>query len=123
LGGAGGGRDKWKRPAMGAIAARYCDEIILTNEDPYNEDPLEILDEIASGIREADPEKAKRVYHIIDRKEAARKAFALAQPGDVIIGTGKGSEDWIHAAGGAKMPWNERKLFEEIMREKSNKAL
>jgi UDP-N-acetylmuramoyl-L-alanyl-D-glutamate--2,6-diaminopimelate ligase len=122
LGGAGGGRDKWKRPAMGAIAARYCDEIILTNEDPYDEDPLEILDEIARGIAEADPEKAKRVYNIIDRKEAARKAFALAQPGDMIIGTGKGSEDWIHIAGGAKVPWNERKLFEEMMQEKVKKT-
>ncbi|MDR3582111.1 MAG: UDP-N-acetylmuramyl-tripeptide synthetase [Candidatus Pacebacteria bacterium] len=118
LGGAGGGRDKWKRPAMGAIAARYCDEIILTDEDPYNENPSGILDEIAGGIREADPEKAKRVHNILDRKKAIYKAFELARPGDVVIGTGKGSEEWIHVAGGKKVPWSERGLFEEALRER-----
>jgi UDP-N-acetylmuramoyl-L-alanyl-D-glutamate--2,6-diaminopimelate ligase len=118
LGGAGGGRDKWKRPAMGAIATRYCDEIILTNEDPYNEDPWEILNEIERGIHEADREKAKQVYKILDRKEAARKAFELARPGDVIIGTGKGSEEWIHVGSGKKIPWSERQVFEGALEEK-----
>lgn len=122
LGGAGGGRDKWKRPAMGAIAARYCDEIILTDEDPYDEDPEGILDAIARGIYEMNPQKADRAYKIIDRKEAIHKAFELARPGDVIIGTGKGSEEWIHLAGGKKVSWNERKMFEEAMREKVKKA-
>jgi len=122
LGGAGGGRDKWKRPAMGAIAARYCDEIVLTDEDPYDENPLAILDEIDRRIREADPEKAKRVYKIIDRKEAVQKAFELARPGDVVIGTGKGSEEWIHVAEGKKVPWNERELFETMIREKAKRA-
>src|SRR5262249_12723890 len=54
LGAAGGGRDRWKRPAMGKIAVKYCDEIILTDEDPYDEDPREIVREIEAGIREAD---------------------------------------------------------------------
>ena len=117
LGGAGGGRDKWKRPAMGAIAAHYCDEIILTNEDPYNEDPWEILNEIERGIREADQEKAKRVYKILDRKDAVRKAFELARPGDIIIGTGKGSEEWIHGEGGKKVSWNEKRVFEDALKE------
>jgi UDP-N-acetylmuramoyl-L-alanyl-D-glutamate--2,6-diaminopimelate ligase len=117
LGGAGGGRDKWKRPAMGAIAVKYCDEIILTNEDPYNEDPWEILNEIERGIREADSEKATRIYKILDRKEAIKKAFEIAKVGDVIIGTGKGSEEWIRVEGGKKVPWNERAFFEEALQE------
>jgi UDP-N-acetylmuramoyl-L-alanyl-D-glutamate--2,6-diaminopimelate ligase len=119
LGGAGGGRDKWKRPAMGAIAARYCDEIILTDEDSYNENPAEILNEIERGVQKEDPEKAKHIYKILDRKEAARKAFEIARPGDVIIGTGKGSEEWIHIENGKKIPWNERQVFEDALKEKA----
>ena len=50
LGNTGGGRDTWKRPQMGAIAEQYCDEIILTNEDPYDEDPRKIVEEMAAGM-------------------------------------------------------------------------
>jgi UDP-N-acetylmuramoyl-L-alanyl-D-glutamate--2,6-diaminopimelate ligase len=118
LGAAGGGRDKWKRPAMGAVAAKYCDEIVLTDEDPYNEDPAEILGQIKEGIiKENFPSAA--LYEILDRKTALAKAIALARPGagDVIIGTGKGSEEWIHLAGGKKIPWNERAAFESAIAE------
>lgn len=114
LGAAGGGRDRWKRPEMGRIAAEYCDEIILTDEDPYDEDPKEIVREIRSGILGGDPDIAN-VYEVLDRREAIQKAVDLAQPGDVVISTGKGSEDWIHIAQGKKTPWNERKAFEEAL--------
>lgn len=117
LGAAGGGRDKWKRPQFGKIAAEYCDEIILTDEDPYDEDPTVVVKEIRSGILGGDPELAN-VHEVLDRREAIKKAVALARPGDVIIGTGKGSEDWIHVAHGKKVPWNERRVFEEALREK-----
>lgn len=116
LGACGGGRDKWKRSAMGAVAARWCDEIVLTNEDPYDEDPEEILNEIEKGIHESD--KTPHVVRIMDRTEAIRRAFAQATAGDVIIGTGKGSEEWIHVANGKKVPWNERAKFEEAMQVK-----
>jgi len=117
LGAAGGGRDKWKRSAMGAIAARYCDEIILTDEDSYDEDPLVIVAEIKKGILEEHYPIAA-LHEIMDRKAAIEKAVALARPGagDVIIGTGKGSEEWIHQSRGAKIPWNERAVFEEALR-------
>ena len=55
LGSAGGGRDKWKRPILGQIAEKYGDEIIVTNEDPYNEDPEQIIDQIISGIKNKNP--------------------------------------------------------------------
>jgi UDP-N-acetylmuramoyl-L-alanyl-D-glutamate--2,6-diaminopimelate ligase len=113
LGAAGGGRDKWKRPAMGAVAAKYCDEIVLTDEDPYDENPAKILAQIKEGIiKENFP--AAALHEILDRKAALAKAIVLARPGagDVIIGTGKGSEEWIHLAGGKKIPWNEREMFE-----------
>ncbi len=117
LGAAGGGRDKWKRPAMGTIAARHCDEIVLTDEDPYDEDQKEILAEIKKGIDEAGF-PADRVYEIADRKEAIRRAVGLLREGDVAIGTGKGSEGWIRLADGKKIPWNEKKEFEEALAEK-----
>lgn len=106
LGSAGGGRDKWKRPKMGEIAAKYCDEIILTNEDPYDEEPLEILRQIEAGIIN------KKIYKILDRREAIKKALSLAQKGDIIIITGKGCEPWLHLEKGKKIPWDEKKIVE-----------
>jgi UDP-N-acetylmuramoyl-L-alanyl-D-glutamate--2,6-diaminopimelate ligase len=120
LGGAGGGRDKWKRPEMGKIAAHYCDEVILNNEDPYDEDPEEILREIEAGIVQV-PYPRANVLKILDRREAIKKAVEMAKEGDVVIGTGKGSEDWIHLAKGKKMPWNEKEEFEQALRAKKNK--
>jgi UDP-N-acetylmuramoyl-L-alanyl-D-glutamate--2,6-diaminopimelate ligase len=117
LGAAGGGRDTWKRPAFGTIAADHCDEVILTNEDPYDEDPQAIIDEIETGIPQPLRE-GQHVYKILDRVEAIGKAVALARPGDVVIGTGKGSEDWIHTADGRKIPWNERTVFEAALNKK-----
>lgn len=116
LGSAGGGRDKWKRPAMGLIASHYCREIILTNEDPYDENPVQILAEIKSGIAN----RQLPVYEILDRKEAIKRAISLAQPGDAVIITGKGSEPWLHLAKGKKIPWNERKTVEELLGIRSN---
>lgn len=114
LGAAGGGRDTWKRPSFGAIAADHCDEIILTDEDPYDEDPQGIVDEIESGIP-TPLREGQHVHKIMDRVEAIHEAVSLANEGDVVIGTGKGSEDWIHAARGRKIPWNERAVFEAAL--------
>jgi UDP-N-acetylmuramoyl-L-alanyl-D-glutamate--2,6-diaminopimelate ligase len=113
LGAAGGGRDRWKRPKMGAVAAKHCKEIILTNEDPFDEPPAQILEDIEKGIfgaaREVQYEK------ILDRREAIAKAMAIAEPGDAVVLTGKGSEQYIRVAGGKKIPWNERAVVEEIL--------
>jgi UDP-N-acetylmuramoyl-L-alanyl-D-glutamate--2,6-diaminopimelate ligase len=117
LGATGGGRDRWKRPEMGKIAANHCDEIVLTNEDPYDENPADIIKEIRSGILGGDPDLAN-VHEVLDRREAIEKAVSLARPGDVVIGTGKGSEDWVHVAHGKKIPWNERRVFEEMLSKK-----
>jgi len=111
------GRDAWKRPEMGKIAAHYCDKIFLANEDPYNEDPEKILNEIEAGILGM-PYPRPEVVKIPDRHEAIRQAIHDMKDGDVVIGTGKGSEDWIHVANGEKIPWNERKEFEEALKAK-----
>ncbi len=112
FGSCGGGRDKWKRAKFGKIAAQYCDEIILTNEDPYDENPGQILSEIKSGIGGANPSLV--VYEILDRREAIKKALILAKPGDVVIITGKGGEPWMCVAGGRKIPWDDRKIVKEV---------
>jgi len=110
LGSAGGGRDKWKRPKMGEIADRYCSEIIVTNEDPYDEDPLKIIDEVASGVKN---NQAQDLYAILDRREAIKKALTLANPGDTVIITGKGSEPWMCLTRGKKIPWDDRRVVME----------
>lgn len=109
LGSAGGGRDKWKRPEMGKIAARHCDEIILTNEDPYDEDPKEIIKDIANGIN-------KNYEKILDRREAIRKALELAQTDDTVIITGKGAEPWIMGPNGTKIKWDDREVVREELK-------
>ena len=126
FGACGGGRDKWKRPILGKIASGYCDEIILTNEDPYDENPLQILSEIKSGVsRLRDPEGSSdprtgaesrdsfNMQEVLDRREAIKKALSLAREGDVVVVSGKGSEDVIAVAGGKKIPWDERRVIEE----------
>ena len=102
---------------MGKIAAHYCDEIILTNEDPYNEDPMKILDDIEAGIK-AVPYPRPEVLKILDRREAILKAVDMMQEGDIVIGTGKGSEEWMHVANGKKIPWSEREELEKALKEK-----
>jgi len=107
LGACGGGRDKWKRQVLGNLAAQYCDEIIVTNEDPYDENPMEIIAEVAKGTNG----KAKK---ILDRKEAIKKSLSVAQAGDVVIITGKGCEPWIIEKG-KKIPWDDREIVKEEM--------
>lgn len=106
LGAAGGGRDKWKRPVLGEIAAKYCQEIIVTDEDPYDENPEAIINQVAGGAGE----KARK---ILDRREAIRRALRLADEGDVVVITGKGCEPWICIADGKKTPWDDRRVVKE----------
>jgi len=110
LGACGGGRDKWKRPVLGGLAAKYCDEVIVTNEDPYDEDPWQIIEQVAAGAKG----KARK---ILDRREAIREALRLAKEGDLVVITGKGCEPSICLAGGKKIPWDDRIVVkEEIQR-------
>ena len=114
LGSAGGGRDKWKRPRMGSVASQYCAEIILTDEDPFDEDPGQILSEIKSGISNS-KFLISNVCEILDRKEAIKKAILSAKRGDVVIITGKGSEPYIRVRGGERIPWSDVGVVKEVL--------
>ncbi len=112
---AGGGRDKWKRPIMGRIAAEYCQKIILTNEDAYPEKPEDIIKSIKEGIKGKGTKKNEAVacYEIVNRREAIRKALILAQPNDTVLISGKGTEQWLYLSDGRKIPWDDRKVVLE----------
>lgn len=109
IGSAGGGRDKWKRKEMGAIAAKFCKHIIVTNEDPYDENPVSIIDEVAEGVQNAKGNPQK----IIDRKEAIKTALSLGHKNSTVIITGKGAEPWMVIAGGKKIPWDDRLIVKQ----------
>jgi len=115
FGATGGGRDKWKRPEYGRISERYCDEIILTNEDPYDESPEEILRQIETGFSSVESVKSK-VHKVLDRKEAIQKGISLAKEGDIVIITGKGSETTMMVAGGKKIPFDDRAVVREELK-------
>jgi UDP-N-acetylmuramoyl-L-alanyl-D-glutamate--2,6-diaminopimelate ligase len=114
LGSTGGGRDKWKRPEMGTVADKYCSRIILTNEDPYDEDPKTIINEVASGI------KTKKPEILLDRREAIKKAVSLAKSGDAVIITGKGTDPYIMEANGKKTPWDDARVVREEIKKIDN---
>lgn len=107
--GACGERDRGKRPIMGEIVSGYADIVILTNEDPYYEDPERIIDEIEQGVSK---KKDKDYFRIFDRREAIRKALGFAEIGDIVLITGKGAEETM-AIGDKRIPWNERRVIEE----------
>jgi UDP-N-acetylmuramoyl-L-alanyl-D-glutamate--2,6-diaminopimelate ligase len=108
LGSAGGGRDKSRRPILGRIAAENADYIVITNEDPYDEDPAAIINQVASGAEMAGKELNKNLFKILDRREAIKKALELAKAGDLVLFTGKGAEQAICVAEEKKIPWDER---------------
>lgn len=106
LGSTGGGRDRWKRPEMGRIADEACEKVILTNEDPYDEDPRAIVEEMARGMKRA-PDI------IMDRRAAVRAALAAARPGDAVLISGKGTDPFIMGPHGAKEPWSDVAVVRE----------
>ncbi|MFZ1735538.1 MAG: UDP-N-acetylmuramoyl-L-alanyl-D-glutamate--2,6-diaminopimelate ligase [Candidatus Moraniibacteriota bacterium] len=115
--GACGDRDRGKRPIMGEIVSSYADIVILTNEDPYTEDPKRIINEIQAGI--ANKTLEETLFIIMERQKAIAKAIELAMPGDVIAVTGKGAEETM-AIGSRRILWNDKRVIGEILREMSD---
>ncbi|MFH1662040.1 MAG: UDP-N-acetylmuramyl-tripeptide synthetase [Candidatus Falkowbacteria bacterium] len=115
LGSAGGGRDKARRPELGKIAGKNADFVIVTNEDPYDEDPMEIINQVAEGAEKQGKKEEKNLFKILDRKEAIKKALSLANEKDIVLITGKGSEQAICVRDGKKIAWDDRKIARELI--------
>ncbi len=107
LGNTGGGRDTWKRPGMAKIADTYCDSIILTTEDPYDENPLHIIEDMKPGFTKHTPKI------IVDRREAIHEAIKEARQGDVVFATGMGSQSYMCLSHGEKIPWDDAQVARE----------
>ena len=136
-----GERDRGKRPIMGRVVSKSADFVIITNEDPYGENPVEIINQVFSGVVGVEVKgelpnfqfpisnfqtisndkisndkkvEGKNAWRIFDRREAIKQALSLAKPGDMVIITGKGAEE-IMAVGKERIPWNDKKvILEEI---------
>lgn len=108
LGAEGGGRDPSKRAPMGELANKYADFAIVTNVDPYFDNPQKIADDIATKIN------PKKLFVILDREEAIKKALSLASKNDTILITGKGAETSI-TIDGKKYPWDDRKVVKKVL--------
>jgi len=113
FGSTGGHRDTAKRFEFGKISGRLADTIVITNDDVYDSDPEEIARNIEQGINETAPKKASEILTILDRRGAIRKALQLAQPGDVVVITGKGSEQFLVLPGNKRILWDEREVVRE----------
>lgn len=113
LGGTGGGRDRSKRPEMGKVAAKYCREIYLTNEDPYDEDPRQIVHDIEAGIKE----KGATSHIVMDRHLAIKEALKVAKPGEAVIITGKGTDPFIMGPKGTRTPWDDATVVRQCLAE------
>jgi UDP-N-acetylmuramoyl-L-alanyl-D-glutamate--2,6-diaminopimelate ligase len=114
--GATGDRDRGKRPIMGEIAAHLADRIVLTDEEPYNEDPAAIRQAVMDGIMQGGGEK--KVAEVADRREAIAKALTEARPRDTVAITGMGHEQFRIVAG-ERLPWSDTAVAREILTKKS----
>ena len=115
LGAEGGGRDSAKRPAMGEICAKGSDIIILSNVDPYEDDPIDIINDIKKGALKAGAKEGKSMFIVPDRREGIRKALQLAKKDDLVLITGKGAEQSI-VIDGKSSPWDDRKVVREELK-------
>ncbi|MBD3281132.1 UDP-N-acetylmuramyl-tripeptide synthetase [Candidatus Uhrbacteria bacterium] len=116
LGSCGGGRDAARRPILGRMAGQNADIAIITNEDPYDDDPMSIINQVADGAKQAGKVENQDLFLIQDRGEAVLKAVKLAQSGDLVLLTGKGAEQAICVENGKKIPWDERNAARQAIR-------
>ncbi len=117
-GATGGGRDKSRRRPIGRLVGKNADIFIITDEDPYDEDPQRIMEQVAAGAKEAGKQEGKDLMRIIDRGQAIYRAIEMARPGDLVLITGKGSEQAMCRAGGKMVKWDDRKIARQAIERK-----
>lgn len=109
--GCGGNRDAAKRPIMAQIAAKYSHKVILTSDNPRNEEPMDILNQMEAGLKVSDK---KKTLIIEDRKEAIKTACMLAKPADIILVAGKGHENYQEIKG-TKYPFDDKEIVRSLL--------
>lgn len=114
LGAEGGGRDKSKRKAMGEVVAKKADIVIVTDVDPYDDDPVEICEDIAKIVEAGGKQRNVNLFVIGDRRAGIAKALSFAGTGDVVLVTGKGAEQSMVVKGGS-IAWDDRTVAREEM--------
>jgi len=110
--GCGGNRDKTKRPLMASIACKLSNKVVLTSDNPRDEDPLQIIQEMQTGIM---PAEARKTLVIADREEAIKTACMMAKEKDIVLVAGKGHEDYQEIRG-VKYPFDDRKVVERMLK-------
>ncbi|MBS3903470.1 MAG: UDP-N-acetylmuramyl-tripeptide synthetase [Anaplasmataceae bacterium] len=116
LGATGGGRDVSRRKVLGEMAGTHAQYVITTNEDPYDDDPYEIMDEVASGAVVAGKILDKNLFKILDRRQAIYKALSLAESGDMVLITGKGSEQAMAVEKRRLLAWDDRRVVRDELK-------
>lgn len=119
-GSTGGGRDKARREPIGHLVGEKADIFIITDEDPYDEDPLEIMQSVKKGALNVGKKEGEDLFVIINRGEAIKKALELAEAGDLVLVTGKGSEQKMCVAGGKMIDWDDREIVRKFLKLKNN---
>ncbi|MFH0740212.1 MAG: UDP-N-acetylmuramoyl-L-alanyl-D-glutamate--2,6-diaminopimelate ligase [bacterium] len=115
LGAEGGGRDKAKRPKMGELAGQLADVAVVSNVDPYDDDPKEIIKDIAVASARVGKVVNQNLFVIEDRREGIKKCLQIAKEGDVVLITGKGAEQSMIIQG-QKIPWDDREVVKEELK-------
>jgi UDP-N-acetylmuramoyl-L-alanyl-D-glutamate--2,6-diaminopimelate ligase len=116
FGSTGGHRDKAKRFEFGRISGKLADKIIITNDDVYDSDPEEIARNIREGIAQLEgQQRAKNIETILDRKQAIAQAIQIAEPSDVVLVTGKGSEQFLVLPENNRIDWDEREIVKGLI--------
>lgn len=110
--GAAGDRDRGKRPVIGEVTAKMADFSIITDDEPYSEDPKKIIDEILVGYKKAKKDNYKVIR---DRKKAFMEAKKMAKPGDVVVVPGIGHQSYRNIGGNKKVSWNEAEIIRTIV--------
>ena len=117
--GATGDRDKSKRPLLGRIAGEMADLVIVTNEEPYNEDPKTIIEAVASGVAQTNKTEGKNFFIVEDRGEAIAQAVRMASGGDTVVVSGMGHQKFMKVKDG-KIAWDDREVAREALKRIKN---
>ena len=110
--GCGGGRDKEKRLKMGRIASKYSNKVIFTSDNPRDEDPKLIIDDMILGV---DDEDKNKVINIVDRKKAIERASKIVKPNDILLIAGKGHENY-QIIKSKKIEFNDKNILKETLK-------